>query len=320
MMPYVLRRAVYGVLLVAAVSILSFSLLRVAPGDFFDELRLNPRVSRQTVYKLQAQSTSGRSVVAQYGSWVNSIARGEWGYSLVYNAPATAILWPRVGNTMLLTVLGTVVAWALALVIGVGVFAWRGISMHPLFQMAMALLLSIPDVVLALLFLLFAVRSGHLPAGGLSSGAAVSGLAANAQDIAAHLMLPVLCVAVSLLPVLVAHVRSAVSEALQMPFVRAAQGYGIAPLRLLTRHVLPVAANPLLSLFGLSIGGLLSSSLLVEVVFGWPGLGKLFVDSILQRDLYIVADIALLSAISLLAGNFVADLLLYAFDPRIRMR
>jgi peptide/nickel transport system permease protein len=113
-------------------------------------------------------------------------------------------------------------------------------------------------------------------------------------------------------------VRAAVAEALEAPFLRAAEGHGISRGRLLYRYVLPAAAHPLIALFGFSLGTLLSASLLVEVVMSWPGLGPFLLEAILARDLYVVIGGVLLSTLFLVAGNFVADLLLFWVDPRIR--
>ncbi|HTP31309.1 MAG TPA: ABC transporter permease subunit, partial [Candidatus Acidoferrales bacterium] len=118
--------------------------------------------------------------------------------------------------------------------------------------------------------------------------------------------------------ILVRHVRSAVSEALDAPFALAAAAHGIPRRRLLFRHVLPVALNPLISLFGLSLGTLLSGSLLVEVLTGWPGLGPLFLDAIFARDYAVVLGVVMASTSFLIAGNLAADVLLYRADPRIR--
>ena len=141
---------------------------------------------------------------------------------------------------------------------------------------------------------------------------------ARAADVARHMVLPVLALVLGVLPVLVRHVRTAVAEALEAPFVRAARAHGLSEARVLFFHALPAAANPLVSLFGLSIASLLSLSLLVEVVMAWPGLGPLMLEAILARDLHLVVGPVLASTVLLLVGNLVADLLLLAVDPRIR--
>jgi peptide/nickel transport system permease protein len=138
-------------------------------------------------------------------------------------------------------------------------------------------------------------------------------------DLIRHLIIPVTVLALGLLPVLVRHVRAAVGGAIDAPFALTVRAYGIPPRRILTRHVLPVALNPLITLFGLSLGTLLSASLLVEVITGWPGIGPLFLDAIIARDHALVVGTVLISTTFLIAGNLVADLLLYRADPRIRM-
>jgi peptide/nickel transport system permease protein len=110
-----------------------------------------------------------------------------------------------------------------------------------------------------------------------------------------------------------------VLEVLDTPYVHVATGLGIGRVRLLFRHVLPVAANPAISLFGFFLASLLGGSLLVEVITGWPGLGPLLLEATLSRDLYVVIAAVMLSAVFMVAGNFISDLLLVAFDPRIRI-
>jgi peptide/nickel transport system permease protein len=125
--------------------------------------------------------------------------------------------------------------------------------------------------------------------------------------------------AIATLPPLLRHVRSAMIEVLEAPFVRAARAHGIPERRVLFRYALPVAANPLISLFGLSVATMLSASLLVEVILSWPGIGPLLVDAILAKDVYVVIGAVMLSSVFLVAGNLFADLLLFAADPRMRV-
>jgi peptide/nickel transport system permease protein len=130
--------------------------------------------------------------------------------------------------------------------------------------------------------------------------------------------LPVATLVLSSLPILVRHIRAAVSEVISAPFMRAAEGHGIPRRKLLYQYALRSAANPLISLFGFSIGALLSGSLIVEVVMSWPGLGPLLLEAILARDVHVVIGGVLFSAVFLVTGNCIADMLLYWADPRIR--
>jgi peptide/nickel transport system permease protein len=182
-----------------------------------------------------------------------------------------------------------------------------------------AVLLVIPDLALALGLLVLAVRTGWFPTGGMTSVDFESLSPINKlRDLAWHMTLPVAALVLSALPLLVRHARAAVADVLDAPFLLAAQGHGIPKHWLLYRYALPAAANPLISLFGFSIGALLSGSLLIEVVMSWPGIGPLLLEAILARDLYVVIGGVLFSTLFLVGGNFLADTLLYWADPRIR--
>ncbi len=313
------RRVVHGFLLLVGVSVLSFVLVELAPGDYFAEMRLDPRISEATVRALRVRYGLDRPLPERYLRWVASLARGELGYSFAYGQPVGPLLWPRVRNTLLLTGTANGLAWMLAVPLG----AWwatrrRGVADAGLAGLT-AILLALPDLVLALGLLLLAVRTGWFPAGGMVSlGHEQMSAGERLRDVAAHLVLPVTALVLGILPVLVRYVRASVADALGAPFVRAARAHGIPEVRVVLRHALPAAANPLISLFGLSLAGLLSTSLLVEVVMSWPGLGPLMLEAILARDFYLVLGPVLASTLLLVGGNLLADALLLAVDPRIR--
>jgi peptide/nickel transport system permease protein len=318
-MRFLLRRTLHGLLLLIGASVISFLLANLAPGDFFDEMRVNPEISRETLASLRSQYGLDRPLPRRYLQWVRSVISGQWGFSFAYNSPAGPILWSRSGKTLLLTGAATLLAWLIALPVGGWAAARPGSSIDWLTKGTVAILLAMPELVLALLLLLFAVRTGYFPAGGLMSLESLdTGVWSETKDITKHLFLPSVCLAAGLLPLLLSHVRAAVAEALESPFIGAARGHGIPFRRLLLRHALPAAANPLISLFGFSLGMLISSSLLIETVFSWPGLGQLMLEAIQQRDFFLVVDAAVLSTAFLIGGNLIADVLLYASDPRIR--
>lgn len=309
----VLRRLAHSLFLLIGASLLSFWLVDLAPGDFFDEMRLNSRISTGTVTEIRSGHGLNQPFPVRYWRWLQSVFRGDWGISLTYNSAAAPILWHRGLNTLLLTTTATAFAWVISLPLGILAASRPGKLPDLLAGITVSVLLPIPDLVLALLLLLFAVRTALFPAGGMASPGP-----AQAGSLIRHLLLPAFCLAAGLLPILLAHVRNAVAEALRTPYVIAARGLGIPFRRVLLKYALPIAANPLISLFGLSLGALISSSVLVESVFSWPGLGQLGVQAILSRDSPLIIDTALLATVFLIGGNLVADLLLYAIDPRIR--
>ena len=313
------RRGLQGVLVLLGVSVLSFAMAELAPGDFFAEMQLDPRVSEETLRALRARHGLDRPLAERYGLWVGSLARGEVGYSFAYGSAVGPLLWPRVRNTLVLTVTAVAAAWLLALPLGLWWATRRRALERRTLAGAAALLLAAPDVLIALALLLLAVRTGWFPAGGMTSiGHDQMARGARLWDVASHLVLPAAALVLGILPVLVRHVRASVGEVLEAPFVRAARGHGIPERRVIFRHVLPAAANPLISLFGLSLAGLLSMSLVVEVVMGWPGLGPLLIEAILARDFFLVLGLVLASSVLLVIGNVLADALLLVADPRIR--
>jgi len=241
------------------------------------------------------------------------------GFSFAYNSAVAPLLVARARNTLLLTITATLLAWGIALPLGVWSAERLGRLPDRLISWGTAMFLVIPDLALALGLLVLAVRTGWFPTGGMASVDFESlSLIHKFRDLALHMALPVVALVLSVLPLLLRHVRAAMADVLDAPFLLAARGHGIPRRTLLYRYALPAAANPLISLFGFSLGGLLSGSLLIEVVMSWPGLGPLLLEAILARDLYVVIGGVLFSTLFLVGGNFVADMFLYWADPRIR--
>ena len=320
-MKYAAQRLLHSFFLLAGVSLLSFLFADLAPGDFYSEMRLDPRVSAATVEAMRAERGLNRGLAVRYAAWLASIARGEFGYSLAYNQAVGPLLGQRIPATLLLTGTATLVAWLLAIPLGIWNAGHRNSWSDSLTKVSLSILLSIPEVLLAVIMLSMAVKTGWLPAGGMHSpGAEGLSAAARFRDTLRHLVLPVTVLVLGMLPTLARHVRAAMVEVMASPFALAARAHGIPRRRLLFRHLLPAALNPLVTLFGFSLGTLLSASLLVEVIVGWPGLGPIFLEAILARDFALVLGVVMVSTLLLVTGNLAADLLLYRADPRIRSR
>jgi peptide/nickel transport system permease protein len=318
-MNYALRRVVHAGLLLLGASVLCFAFSALAPGDYFDEVKLNPQISKETVAALRSQYGLDKPLALRYENWANAVLRGNWGYSLSYNTPVSSLLKERAFNTLILNFSALLLAWIIAIPLGI-LGAMRPASWINRIQMlGTSLLLALPELVLALGLLYFAMRSHSLPVGGkVSANHEHLASAARFSDTVVHLIGPAIILAIASLPILVRHIRSSMVEALDKPFVKSARGHGISPWRILLRYALPAAANPWISLFGLSLGGLLSGSLLVEIIMGWPGLGPLLLDATMSRDLYVVVGVVMASTIFMIFGSLLADLMLLAIDPRVR--
>ncbi|MGA7189731.1 MAG: ABC transporter permease [Candidatus Acidiferrales bacterium] len=319
-MRYFARRLAHATFLLLGISIFSFALLQLAPGDFFTSLEMNPQISAHSVATLRTQYGLDKPLPVRYGSWLRAVLRGDLGTSFAYNSPVAPLLALRARNTLLLTGTATLLAWLLAIPFGIWSAARRGKWGDRVGGVVTSTLLTVPDLVLFLTLLLLAVRTGWFPTGGMISAEFGDlSLWSKVKDVAYHLLLPSLGLALATLPPLVRHIRSAMIEVLDSPFIRAARAHGIPERRVLLRYALPVAANPLISLFGFSIATMLSAGLLVEMILSWPGIGPLLVEAILAKDIFVVVGTVMLSALFLVAGNFLADVLLFAADPRIRV-
>ena len=299
MTSYLLRRAVHALVILILVSLLSFLMARLAPGSFFDDLALNPRISNDTIAALKARYGVDSPFATRYFLWLSSVFRGDLGTSLTYQRPASDILLPRAMDTLRLTTLACLLTWLFALPLAVLCAARPGRLLDRTLFAASATLLAIPELLAALLLLFAVVRLGLL---GRIGG----------------MLLPAVVLIAGAFPVVFKHSREALATAAAASYIRAAHAHGIRGARLWLRFIGPAAANPLISLFGLSIGGLASSSLLVEAVLSRPGLGPLFLDAISARDIDVVIAVVLFSAAFLIVGNLFADILLFACDPRIR--
>ena len=310
------RRLSQAVLLLIAVSLLSFSFAALTPESHYEDLRLSTSISPEAIEAMRARHGLDDPLPVRYGRWVFSMMRGELGHSIQFNTPVAPLVLERMRNTFLLGVASTLGAWLIAIPLGTWVAASKSRWVQALFAGSTSTLLAIPDILLALLFLILAAKTGLFPLGEMvSDDFAELSLVARALDLLHHLLLPAGVIVLGLAPALARQVHASLAEVLDRPFIQAAKARGVAGPRLLYSHALPAAANPLITLFGLSIASLLSVSLLVEVVLDWPGLGPLLRDSILNRDVDLVMASVLFSTLLLVLGNGLADIALYLVDP-----
>lgn len=317
---FFLRRFAHSVTLVAVLALTTFVLIGEAPGSYLDDLATNPQVSQESLARMRAQFGLDRPFYEKFWRWARSVASGDFGYSFVYQRPIRQLIGERIVNTVMLNVLALIVAWSAGILVGLLAAASRGSWIDWIVGGVTTVLLATPGVVLALVLLASGATLG-LPIGGLSSAGLESpAVSAWLVDLARHLVLPVIAVAAGWFPAIARHTRAALLVALEAPYMLTARAKGVGRGRLLAVHALREALNPLTSLFGPSVAALLSASLLVEVVMGWPGIGQLTYDAVLRRDIFLVVDLVMLSAVLLLVGNIIGDLLLRRVDPRVAER
>jgi peptide/nickel transport system permease protein len=313
---YLLRRAVFALLLVVIASSAALLMTLLTPGDFAaDNAFEDPAVmaARRAALGLD------RPILVQYFDWIGRAARFDFGQSILYSRPVNELLRERALNTALLgsaaLVLATVVGIPMGLFTaararGIGVAIVRGLSV---------LMLSMPPLIASLALVLVAASTGWLPVGGMSSvNSSQLGWTAWLADLARHVPLPALALALPLAATLERLQSQSLREAMQQPFVRAALARGLTQRQAILRHAWPVSLAPVLALYGLMIGTLFSGSFIVEIVTAWPGLGRLMWDALRARDLFLVAGCAAAGAVFLAIGTFLSDALLTVADPRTR--
>lgn len=310
------RRVLGGALVPLVVSIAVFTLVRLAPGDPVD-MMLPPENrgpgAEQFVAAKRAELGLDRSLPEQYLAWAWHAVRGDLGYS-TRGRPVAALLGERVGPTMVLMGTGLLLAVLVALPVGIAAAMRRGRWTDRLVAVLSAGAVSIPVFVLGMVAIhLFSLRLGLFPSSGMHTPGRES-----AADTLAHLVLPALVLALAQAGAFTRHVRAAVGTALDRDHVRAAHAAGIGELRVVTRHVLRNALPPLIAVVALALPGLLAGAVVVETVFGWPGMGQLAVSAVVARDHPVLIGFAVVVAVLVLVSGWLADVAHAVVDPRIR--
>ncbi|HEX2253818.1 MAG TPA: ABC transporter permease [Thermoanaerobaculia bacterium] len=317
---YLLRRLAVSLLLFALVLSFTFVLVHAAPGSAADALAGEGPGRALRVERLERTLGLDRPLPQQYAAWLGRAARGDLGTSFVQNRPVASILADALPATLLLGLAATFVEWLVALPLGIWAARRHGGTADHLLRGASLLLVSVPSFWLAIMAVLaFAYLWPVLPAGHmLSAGAEHLGTVERWADLGRHLLLPAVVLGLASAGSTLRLVRNSVLDVLGEDYVRTARAKGLSERRVLWRHGLPNAMAPLAQVLGLGLPVVLNGVLVVEVVFAWPGLGRVAWNAILTRDLPLVLGTTALSAVLVIAGNLLADLLHAAADPRVR--
>ena len=306
LLSFVGRRLLLAILLVFLSSSAALLLVDAAPGDHFSGFDLDPSVAAAERHRLGLD----RPFIARYGTWLSRAARLDFGESIKYRRPVAQLVAERAPMTALLGI----AALALATLIGVPAGIVTGSRRNALTAATHALSLvvvSVPSLVTSFGLLFVAARTGWLPVGGFGSTADASGWTA-----ARYLVLPATALALPIAATIERLQSQALSDALSEPSVRAALARGCSRGRVVWRHAFRLSLTPVLAIYGVIVGSVLSGSFAVEIVTSWPGLGALMYDALVSRDLFLVAGCAGAGAVFLAFGTLAADIALAVVDPR----
>jgi peptide/nickel transport system permease protein len=306
-LPFLVRRVLLAGLLVLMVSSAALILVDAAPGDHLSGFDLDPATAAAERHRLGLD----RPFLARYGSWLIRAARFDFGESMKYRRPVSELVTERAEKTMLLGAAALTLATLIGVPLGIFTGSRRNITTAVARAMSL-LLLSVPSLVTSFAFLLLASRTGWFPVGGFPSDAEPGPVV-----VLRYLVLPALALALPIAASLERLQSQAMQDALTEPAVRAARARGLSARRVIWRHGLRLSLKPVLAIYGVIVGSVLSGSFAVEIVTSWPGLGALMYEALVARDLYLVAGCAAAGSAFLALGILLSDLALAAADPRI---
>ena len=305
MVSHILRRLVQSVLILLGVSFITFVLLFVLPADPVRQIA-GRAASAATVESIRQQLGLDQPFVVQYGRYLWNLAHGDLGRSYLQKTDVATLIWSRLPATLLLMAAGIAAELLIGLTLGVIAALWKGRALDQGLMVGGFVAVSAPQFVVGLLLLyVFAVRLGWFPIGGYGT--------------AAHLVLPALTLGILGSGWYSRMMRSSMIEVLRADYIRTARAKGLGRARVILRHALPNAILPIIAMIGIDIGIFMGGLVVVESVFGWPGMGQLAWQAIQRVDIPIIMGVTLVSATAIVLGNLLADLIAPLVDPRIRL-
>ena len=304
MLNLLIRKLIQGVLMLLVVSAITFVLLSAAGGDALSVLQDNPQISERTIENLRKVYGLDRPLIERYGAWLVNAATGNLGESIAFRIPVSTLVGSRFLNTLMMGVIALTLAISVSLLLAI-LSVMRGQQVvDTVIEILIFLTASTPRMVLSLLALLLSLSI--LPRGS-------AGGTQWFQLIAGSIVL-----AVPLISIFLAQLVHGLKDVMEEDFIRLARAKGLSEWQVVSRHALRVSLNPFLTVAGLSLGGLLGGSVIVETVLGWQGIGALMVTAVRGRDVPLVMGIVLIASAAVWFGNTLAEFLQAMNDKRIR--
>jgi len=317
----IVKRLLHMIPVLLGISLLTFGVMQLAPGDFLSQMELNPQVSPESIESMRIRFGLDQPWYVQYLIWLKNIfLHLDFGESFSRHQPVFSVLSTALANTFVLAATAAAVTWLLAVPLGI----LAAVRQHSWVDKSSSLIaflgLSIPEVFLALLLILFAAKTGWFPVGDMVSlqHDQLSWLG-KIGDRLHHLVLPALVLATVPLAGRMRQMRGNLLDVLRADYVTTARAKGLPESTVIVKHAVRNAINPLITLFGYTLGAMLSGAFLVEVVMSWPGLGRITIEALITRDLYLIMGSVMMASTVLILGNLVADILLAISDPRIKV-
>jgi peptide/nickel transport system permease protein len=310
---YLTRRLLMMIPILVGISLVSFAIMYVAPGQPA-VMNLDPTIPMEARARQIEELGLNRPAHVQYVQWLGSVVRGDFGTSFSRRIPVTEMVLERLPNTLLLMAASAIMAILIAIPLGVISARKQYTTLDYSVTFGAFLGLATPNFWLGLmLIMLFSVQLGWTPVGGVST----LGAEFSVFDRLHHLILPAIVLATADMAGLMRYTRSSMLEVLQQDYIRTARAKGLSERTVIYKHGLRNGLIPIVTVFGLMLPTFIGGSVIVESLFNWPGIGKLFIDSVFERDYPVIMAITMLGAVLTVCGNLIADLLYAMLDPRI---
>jgi peptide/nickel transport system permease protein len=313
------RTAIHAGPTVLGIIVLDFLLLQLMPGDAADVIASESGVATaETMAALRERFGLDQPVVSQLLNFLGHLAHFDLGFSPRYNMPVLDMIMTRLPNTLLLMVTALSFALVLGILLGSVMAAWAGRWPDRVLSVVVLLFYSMPGFWVGLMaVVLFSVKLGWLPSDGSMTVGSDLGGWALVSDRAAHLVLPALALASFFVAVYARLTRAAMLDVQRQDFMRTAEAKGLHPFMIQLHHALRNALIPVTTVAGMHLGNLLGGAVVVETLFGWPGMGRLALEAVLARDFSVLLGVLLLSSLLVIVANMLIDLLHAWLDPRI---
>jgi peptide/nickel transport system permease protein len=319
MLYFILKRLLYSIPLLLGITFFTLLLIHLSPGNPLDEYRLNPQISPQTIKLYEKKFGLDKPIFVQYFLWLKNILKGDFGYSFSYKVEVKKVILSRALNTLILSLSVIFFTWLWVIPLGVVAVLNRNKFIDKILSFFSYLGVSSPTFFLAFLFLYLATFFNFLPLGGMRSvNFEELNFWQKIIDLGKHLIIPTLVLSIGSISYLQRIMRANLLEVLGSSYILSARAKGLSKRRIIYIHALKNALNPMITIFGYQFSVLLSGAALVEIIVGWPGLGRVILEGFQKQDLYLVMASMFIGAILLILGNLIADILLAYFDPRIR--
>lgn len=313
MTTYIIRRVVMMIPILIGISILSFAIMYAAPGKP-TVLNLDPDISVEDRERQMERLGLNDPPHIQYINWMGNVLRGDLGHSFTRKQPVTKLIMDRLPNTIILMVVSTFLAVIISIPFGVLSATKQYTKLDYSVTFASFLGLATPNFWLGLmLIMLFSVQLGWTPVGGVGT----LGADFNLLDRIHHIILPAFVLATADMAGLTRYTRSSMLEVINQDYIRTARAKGFRERTVVYKHGLRNGLIPIITIFGLMLPTFIGGSVVVETLFSWPGIGKLFIDATFERDYPVIMAITMFAAVLTVIGNLVADILYAIMDPRI---